>query len=230
MKEMMAANEFLKDLEELLQDVSVEERESALLYYENYFQDAGPERAEEVIRELGSPGKVANIIIEELKDGESYNTSYYNDDYSSGAPIDIEVQDKESKTDAGNTKNNIALLILLILLAIPIGLPILLAICGVLIGIVSGLFGIFIAILISAIAFLLSGVVMILLGITNLFIMPPNGAIMSGGGLLLLGLGSLGMILSILIVSKMIPAIFVGTINLFNKLFNKRGERRDESF
>ena len=49
--------QFMKQLEKLLSDISEEERKEALDYYESYFDDAGPEREAEVLRELGSPGK-----------------------------------------------------------------------------------------------------------------------------------------------------------------------------
>ena len=58
--------QFMRELSHLLSDISEAEREEALEYYENYFEDAGAEREAEVIRELGSPGKVAAIIKADL--------------------------------------------------------------------------------------------------------------------------------------------------------------------
>ena len=54
--------QFMEQLARLLSDISDAEREEALDYYESYFDDAGAEKESEVIRELGSPGKVAAII------------------------------------------------------------------------------------------------------------------------------------------------------------------------
>ena len=51
--------EFMDQLKDLLREISAEEREEALQYYEDYFADAGEEHEAEVIRELGSPQKVA---------------------------------------------------------------------------------------------------------------------------------------------------------------------------
>ena len=59
--------QFMEQLKKLLSDISEEERQEALDYYESYFDDAGEEQEAEVIRELGSPGKVAAIIKEDLK-------------------------------------------------------------------------------------------------------------------------------------------------------------------
>ena len=44
--------QFMEQLKKLLSDISEAERLEALEYYENYFDDAGPENEEAVIREL----------------------------------------------------------------------------------------------------------------------------------------------------------------------------------
>ena len=54
----MNRQEFLERLRILLGDLSEEEREEAVQYYEDYFADAGPEMEEQIIKELGSPEKV----------------------------------------------------------------------------------------------------------------------------------------------------------------------------
>ena len=59
--------QFMEQLKKLLSDISEEERQEALDYYESYFDDAGEDQEAEVIRELGSPGKVAAIIKEDLR-------------------------------------------------------------------------------------------------------------------------------------------------------------------
>ena len=53
---------FLKRLEELLYDLPEEERISALEYYEDYFEEAGPDMELQVMKELGSPERIAAII------------------------------------------------------------------------------------------------------------------------------------------------------------------------
>ena len=58
----MSKQEFLQRLNRLLADVTPEEREEALRYYEEYFDEAGPEQEQAVLAELGSPEKVAAII------------------------------------------------------------------------------------------------------------------------------------------------------------------------
>ena len=51
----MNRQEFMKRLEELLTDISTEEKEEALAYYTGYFEDAGEENEEKIIQELEKP-------------------------------------------------------------------------------------------------------------------------------------------------------------------------------
>ena len=60
--------EFMKRLEELLADIPEEERVEALEYYEGYFEDGGPKREEEIIRELESPEVTAAMIQEDIEE------------------------------------------------------------------------------------------------------------------------------------------------------------------
>jgi uncharacterized membrane protein len=62
----MTKLEFMKELESLLLDIPLEEREEALQYYNGYFEDAGEDHEDEIIKELGSPSKVASIIKADL--------------------------------------------------------------------------------------------------------------------------------------------------------------------
>ena len=75
----MNKEEFLKRLEELLQDIDAIEREEALNYYRDYFEDAGVEHEQEIIHELESPEKVAQTIKEGLGIFEE-NTDYSNNE------------------------------------------------------------------------------------------------------------------------------------------------------
>ena len=58
----MSKEYFLQRLEYLLSDVPQEEREAALSYYRDYFEEAGAEKEQEVLNSIGSPEKVASEI------------------------------------------------------------------------------------------------------------------------------------------------------------------------
>lgn len=64
----MSRWEFMRQLEALLSDISPSEREEALQYYNDYFNDAGRENEQEVMKALGSPEQVAKIVKDGLSD------------------------------------------------------------------------------------------------------------------------------------------------------------------
>lgn len=67
--------EFMRQLESLLQNISEQERQEALQYYEDYFADAGPENEQAVIEALGNPARVAENIRRDLY-GAGYGDNY----------------------------------------------------------------------------------------------------------------------------------------------------------
>lgn len=70
----------MERLGELLESVPDGEREEALQYYNDYFDDAGEENEESVIQELGCPEQVALRIEAELSEADSeYSERGYED-------------------------------------------------------------------------------------------------------------------------------------------------------
>lgn len=86
----MNRSEFMAELRKLLVSVPEEERESALQYYEDYFEDAGPENEGRVIEELGSPEKVASIIWTDVKEGSEESGEFTETGYT-----DVRFEEKE---------------------------------------------------------------------------------------------------------------------------------------
>ena len=70
--------DFMRELESLLQKISPTEREEALQYYNDYFDDAGPDNEQEVIEALGNPARVAENIKRELL-ANGYGDGYGDD-------------------------------------------------------------------------------------------------------------------------------------------------------
>ena len=58
--------DFMNQLESLLQNIPSTEREEAIQYYNDYFDDAGKENEQEVIEALGNPARVAENIKRDL--------------------------------------------------------------------------------------------------------------------------------------------------------------------
>jgi uncharacterized membrane protein len=69
-RESMNRVEFMRQLEELLHDIPRYEREEAIQYYNDYFDDAGVESEPNVIEALGNPARVARTILQEWYENE----------------------------------------------------------------------------------------------------------------------------------------------------------------
>lgn len=61
----MTTNEYLARLKNCLECIDASEREAAVQFYTEYFEDAGEENAEKVMAELGPPEKLARDIIKQ---------------------------------------------------------------------------------------------------------------------------------------------------------------------
>ena len=79
----MSRTEFMQALQGALVDVSSEEREAALEYYNDYLDDAGPENEAAILREWGSPEKLAESIRNGM-DGKLENGEFTETGFSTG--------------------------------------------------------------------------------------------------------------------------------------------------
>lgn len=102
--------EFMRRLTELLSDVPPMEREEAIQYYSDYFDDAGAENEAGVIASLGTPEELAGIIKAGLNDGgntgeftesgfKGYGETYKNEVMKTGEP---DGASGSRHTDGGN--------------------------------------------------------------------------------------------------------------------------------
>ncbi|MEG1848510.1 MAG: DUF1700 domain-containing protein [Lachnospiraceae bacterium] len=76
--------EFMRQLALLLDDITSEEKAEAIQYYNDYFDDAGIDNEQDVIRALGTPAKVAETIKTDLagrpdEDWEFTETGFRNE-------------------------------------------------------------------------------------------------------------------------------------------------------
>lgn len=69
----MSRFDFMRRLEGLLSDIPLEERNDAMQYYNDYFDDAGVDNEDNIISELGSPERIAGIIKADLQAEGSSN-------------------------------------------------------------------------------------------------------------------------------------------------------------
>lgn len=157
----MNRQEFMNRLAAELSKLPKDEIEAAMEYYSEYFDEAGPEREAEVIRELGSPGKVATQIKAD------YAVRQLDDDHS--------------KQTAKKGLSAI-LWVILGIFAAPIALPLAIALGAVAFAVFISIIALVFSLVITLGAVCVGGVALIIVGLIGL-----SGSL--AGGLLLVGLG-----------------------------------------
>lgn len=224
--------EFMQQLERLLWDIPESDRLDAIAYYNDYFDEAGPENEAQVIRELGSPGKVAAIIKADLNasgNAEAEYTEHGYEDGREGLNKNTPAR-KEKGYQAPKQKRNIpiALIIILLVFASPVLVGVGGGILGGLVGVLAALVGIIFAVVVCGVAFIIAGIVCIVVGIARAIASPVEGLVVIGVGAIMFALGILLTILFIWCAFKWLPALFRWFVDLIQKLFN-RGERRSRA-
>ncbi len=226
----MTRQEFMNRLSDLLSDISPEERDDALNYYEDYFEDAGPDKEADILSQLGSPEKVAASIKKNLTksfDSGERNSAYdayhhndYNYNEANGNP-------RKSIFEVWKEKlNNWSFYrehqTLTVVFAVIIGLclfPVLLKIAGGILGIIIGFLSLLLGIVAISFAFtvvgLVGGVGLIIAGFATLTASVAAALLLIGLGIIFLGFGTLFIWITVLLCGTFIPWIFRSIKNLF---------------
>lgn len=217
----MNREEFMKQLENLLDDVPEEEKREALAYYRGYFEDAGEENEERILKELESPEKVAQTIKTDLgmeKEEQEKNTK----ESDTAASFDSE---KERFDNRNNDKaGKILLIVILAVLTSPIWVGVVGGLFGGALGIAGGILGIAIAGIAIAGAFYITGAAIIGIGISQLVVGGiATGMAMIGAGLLILALAILATIACVWLYGRFIPWLIRGFVTLCRRVFSGKG-------
>lgn len=230
----MNRKEFMEELEMLLHDISDSEREEALQYYNDYFDDAGAENEEAIMKELGTPGNVARMIrqglAESAEDAGEYSEHGYTDPrFRDKQEMTRGAEKADQVNHAGAGKSNgwkIACLILLGILFLPIILPLGIVAAVFVLGILlTAAIGVITAVFISILFFVL-GLICVGMGIFRIFTLPVLALPTIGTGLILFGGGLLGILILAWIFVKVIPWLIRGLVKLLSLPFQKRRNER----
>ncbi len=201
----MNRKEFMERLEQLLMDIPQEERIEALAYYNGYFEDAGVENEERIIRELESPEAVAAII-----------------------KADIGVEEEKEAAGSNEDPNRTLKIVLLVIVAVltsPLWLGALGAVAGVLLGVIGTVLGFLLALTLAVLAFYILGFLFAGIGISILVAGGiASGMGLLGSGLILLALALVGTVGCVWLYGKFLPWMFRGIISLCSRLV--QGRRR----
>ena len=204
----MNKEEFLRQLELLLEDISAEERADAMAFYRSYFKDAGEGNERAILEELESPKKVAENIKKNLETGTFAVAAPYSANAGAGTGT-------AQKTAAPQNDNTMAIIV---------GVLVLVLTSPIWIGVLGALFGIFIAIIVTMAVLLITGVILAGVGIGSLVTAHPMvGLGLIGGGFIVLAIGILSLVAVVWICGGFLPWLVKKIARLCRKLFG-RGE------
>lgn len=162
----MDKNEYMKQMRHHLRRLPREDFDRAMEYFEEYFEDAGPEQEQQAIRDLGLPDMAADQLVRELA---VENASKSNKSVKRGA----------SAVWIG----------ILAVFAAPIGLPLALAGGVLALSFVLVICALLAALLITAFAVILSVIPLLGGSIWLLFKAPVDGLANMGLSLIAVGVG-----------------------------------------
>lgn len=210
----MTKESFMQELARLLGDISPQERQEALNFYEEYFHDAGPEKEQEVLKELGSPMQVAAKI----KEGLDATIGVENGPDAAENGAAYTPQETVKKRSAWKT---IGLVFLLICAS-----PLLIAFASVILSLLIAWFLVLISLIAAfgaaALTCILCGIAFVVMGFTCMFSFPYVCLIMAGSGLICVGTGILFMMLTVWLCGYALPGCCRGIAWLWRKILVKK--------
>ena len=192
----MNRQEFMNRLEYLLRGIPASEREDALAYYNDYFDEAGAENEAQVIQELGSPDAVAEkILVDVQQDGARQERG----EYSSPEPDAYEKRGWEQEAATPHMSNEKKkmdkstkiLLIIILILTFPIWIGVVAGLLGAVVGVIGALFGVVVGFIGAAFGLVVGGVACMIGGILCLVPAPVDGLVSIGVGAILAAIGLL---------------------------------------
>ena len=158
--------EYMRVLQRRLKRLPGEDYDRAVSYFEEYFEDAGPEHEAEAIEDLGRPEMAADEVIRSMAVENA--------------------QKPEKDVKRGLSKVWVGILAVC---AAPVGLPLAVASAAVIVAIFVVIAALLFTVFAVALSVAVSSVPCIILSIWFLFTVPTNGVATLGLGLLGLGIG-----------------------------------------
>ena len=238
----MSRKEFMQRLEALLSDLSENEREEALQYYNGYLDDAGSENEAAVLEELGTPEALAASIRQGLKEdgsGSGYfsESGFYEKESQRESPLRREAAKEKTETLNDRYRSGkkskisggtIALIVILCIFAAPVVIPVAISLLAVVFALTLT------AVILLCVMFLV-GVVCVAAGVCALIgsvldaVTFPAGAVLGiGMSLVTIGIGILCALLFGWLIVKVCPRAFRGAVNMCSRLFHRKGNKKDE--
>lgn len=211
----MIRSEFMKKLEQFLAELSPQERQEAIDYYNSYMDDAGIGINDTVPESIGTPEEVAKELKRSILNPDT--------DFIADEKININVPDKKNMYSNFNNKkksmsgNEIALIVIIAILTSPIWITIVMAAFSVVVGVVAVAFGLGVAF----ISLIIAGVALVIAGFAVLLTETATAVGLIGAGFIVM---SIGIVLSICVVNCIavfIPWVIKSISKLAKKIMKK---------
>lgn len=191
--------EYLSKLKNNLMSLPAKEREAAVRYYGNYFDDAGLSNEQDVIASLGSPENLAHKILNN----------------SNKLSLTVKKTKKEVKAvrQKLNSRQKI-IAVLLVIFTFPVWGSVIAAAAGI-------IFGLFIAIAAVMLGFISGGILLFCMGVANIVNVISIGLVLIGVGMIL---GSIPFLLFLPLTSlwlKLLNGVLLCFAALINKILGK---------
>lgn len=219
----MRREEFLKQLEQLLMDIPESDRLDAIAYYSNYFDEAGPENEERIIRELGSPERVAQTIKGDLGYEEPRG---YEEPKGYEEPRSYEEPRGYGSTGTYQTEPKkkfpwVAVVIIAVL-TFPLWIGIVAGLFGVCVGLIGAFFGVVFGLLGAGFGLLVGGIVCFVAGLLHIAVNPLEGLVSVGVGAILQSVALLILLLLIWLAFRWLPALCKAVVKGCKGLFHHK--------
>lgn len=163
----MTREEYLRQLQHYLKRLPKEDYDSAMEYFTEYFEEAGPEGEQAVIAELGTPKQAASELLRNLLNEQI-------------------VQPRERRSVGA-----VLMIALLAICAAPIALPLAIAATAILFALVLVIASAVLCVLLLGVCGILVGGKLILIGLASAGSSVPGMCMLLGLGLMGIGLGIL---------------------------------------
>ena len=196
----MTREEYMKQLQKHLRKLPQKDYEDAIDYFNEYFDEAGPEGDQQLMKELGSPKEAAADLIANLL----------------GKKLQ---EDKEIRKTPSRSTMHIAVLALL---AAPVAAPLMIAFLAVLFSAAICIVSAIICVFVFGFAILIVGSKLFIRGIVAVPYSIPGGVMILGTGIFGIGCAILLGILGVYIC-KWIGLLFIRLVQHFTR---KRGKAK----
>lgn len=224
--------EFMTELAALLQDVPAIERQDAMKFYNDYFDDAGAENEQEVIREFESPAKLAKMIKANLgmegegvksdKEEKSESQKNMGSQTFNRQGAEARPQDMNQEPPKTSPLLKVLLIIAIIIVGGPVIIPVALAAVAVVFAVIVAVVAMLASIILMFVALTVAGIVLFCAGIATLVPEIAVGLALIGTGLILGVLGVIGTVGSVKLCIVAVPGICRGIAAVFNRIFRRK--------